>query len=244
MTYRFRTCLAAAAVGTTLTLAAPMVTPAGAAANAPALYASSLKVAGSASVHFSSRAVESGAVLEVVGDTGVSKGSQVLVIASSKAIESLEVILIGVTGYVRGNTTALEKILGLSAAQAKKNLDTWLSFPATQKGLSALVGGLLNADVAQELKMTGPYTFGSKKKINGVHTIGINGTASIASGGTVPMELFVETGKVPRPIEQITNPKKQATSIQEDVLFSHWGEKNHTKAPTHSITLASLLGTT
>jgi hypothetical protein len=26
------------------------------------------------------------------------------------------------------------------------------------------------------------------------------------------------------------------------IQFSHWGEKNHTKAPTHSITLASLVG--
>jgi hypothetical protein len=242
MTHRLRISLAAVAVGAALVLAAPIVTPAGAAPNAQTLYASSIKVAGSASVHFSSKAVESGAVLEVVGDTGVSKGSQVLVIASDKAIESLEVILIGATGYVRGNTTALEKILGLSAAQAKTNLDTWLSFPASQKGLSALVGGLLNGDVAQELNMTGPYSFGSKKKINGVHTIGINGTATTSSGATVPMELFVDTGKIPRPMEQITNPKKQATSIQEVVMFSHWGEKNHTKAPTHSITLASLIG--
>jgi hypothetical protein len=241
MTHTFRICLAAAATGAALTLAAPAVTPAGAAPSAQALYASSIKVAGSASVHFSSKAVESGVVLEVVGDTGASEGSQVLVIASKQAIESIEVIRFGSTGYVRGNTTALETIFGLSAAQAKANLDTWLSFPAGQKGFSSLVG-VFDSDVAQDLTMSGPFSFAGKKTINGVHTIGINGTATTSSGGTVPMVLYVATGKVPRPIEQITNPKKQATSIQEVVQFSHWGEKNHTRVPAHSITLASLVG--
>ncbi len=244
MTHRLRICLAATAVGIGLVWSIPMVTPsAGAATNVSTLYQAAIKAAGAQSVHYVSRAVESGVVLEVVGDTGVNKGSQVLVIESSSTIESLEVILIGGTGYVRGNTTALQKILGLSAAQAKTNLDTWLSFPAAQKGLAAIVGGLRNSDVAQELGMTGPYTLAGKKKINGVNTIGINGTAASSTGGSVPIVLYVETGKVPRPIEEVTNPKKKATAIQEVVQFSHWGEKNHTKAPSRSVPLASLAGT-
>ncbi len=207
------------------------------------LYQAAIKAAGAQSVHFVSKAVESGVVLEVVGDTGVSSGSQVLVIESSSTIESVEVVLIGDTAYVRGNTTALEMILGLSAAQAKTNLDTWLSFPATDTARAALIGGLRNSEVAKELAMSGPYTMGRKKKINGVNTIGINGTTPTSSGGSIPIVLYVETGKVPRPIEEITNPKKKTTTIQEVVQFSHWGEKNHTKAPSHSITLASLAST-
>lgn len=241
MRRRLHTFLGAAAIGATVTSLA-IAAPVDATTSAPALYAAAIKAAGQQSVHFVSKAVESGIILEVVGDTGVNTGSQVLVIESSSTIESLEVILSNGTGYVRGNATADEKILGLSAAQAKSDLDTWLSFPAAEKGLGAVIGGLRDADVAQELSMTGPYTYAGRKKIAGVSTIGINGTVANSSGTSVPVELYVQTGKHPRPVEEITNPKKKATSIQEVVQFTHWGEKNHTKVPTHSITLASLVG--
>jgi hypothetical protein len=231
--------LGAAALVGTVTVPAASV---GASSPTPqALYQSAIAESGTQSVHYLSRALENGVVLEVIGDTGRSSGSQVLVIESKSSIESLEVLLIGATGYVRGNATALEKIMGLSEAEATANLDNWLSFPAGDKALSEVVGGLRNADIPGELAMTGPYTLTGKKKIEGKETYGIGGFASTSGGGSLPMVLYVETGKVHRPVEEVTNPKQQSNEIEEVVEFSRWGEKNHPKAPKTSVNLATLL---
>jgi hypothetical protein len=225
-------------------IATSVVTAAGggasAATSAQAEYKAALRVARAESVHYVSKATESGVVLEVVGDTGTTSGSQVLVIQSGTTVETLEVVLIRSTGYVRGNATALQKIIGLTEAQSKSYTNVWLSFPATETHLADLVGGLHNSDVATELTMDGPYSFGATKKIGGHTTRGIKGNASTASGPAVPIELFVETGSTPRPVEEVTSTAKGSTSIQGTVTFSKWGETNHTKAPPHSVTLASL----
>lgn len=224
---------AASVSATTTTTTAPP--------NPQALYQSAIQESGTQSVHYLSRALENGVVLEVIGDTGPTAGTQVLVIESKSAVESLEVLLIGATGYVRGNATALEKILGLSEAEATANLDNWMSFPATEKAMSEVVGGLRNADIPDELAMSGPYTLTGKKKIEGHKTYGIGGFASTSGGGSLPMILYVETGKVHRPVEEITNPKRLTGQIEEVVQFSRWGELSHPKAPKTSVSLATLL---
>jgi hypothetical protein len=213
---------------------------AGASTTAQAEYKAALRAAGSESVHYVSKAIQDGVALEVVGDTGTTAGSQVLVIESGTTIETLEIVLVRATGYVRGNATALQKIMGLSAAQSTTYANTWLSFPATDANLADLVGGLRNKDVATELAMTGPYTFGPTKKIGGHSTQGIGGFANTATSTKIPIELYVESGSIPRPVEEVTNPGKDSKTIEGTVTFSKWGEKNHTTAPSHSVPLASL----
>jgi hypothetical protein len=225
-------------------IAAPVVASHGgvaaAATSARSEYQAALRAARSANVHYVSEATQDGVFLEVVGNTGTTSGSQVLVIQSGTTVETLGVILVGSTGYVRGNAIALQKIIGLTAAQSTAFTNTWLSFPATETHLADLVGGLRNSDVATELTMDGPYSFGATKKIAGHAVRGIKGSAHEASGSTVPIELFVQTGGTPRPVEEVTGAAKGSTGIQGTVSFSRWGEKNHATAPTNSVPLASL----
>ncbi|HWE66894.1 MAG TPA: hypothetical protein VG298_09645 [Acidimicrobiales bacterium] len=230
---------AAVSLGASLAGLAALGPPASGATSAKTQYQAVLRAAGSESVHYVSKANDQGVVLEVIGDTGQTSGSQVLVIQSGSTVEELEVVLVGATGYVRGNANSLQKIIGLSAAQSTTYTNVWLSFPATDPTLAQLVGGLRNKDVATELAMSGPYTLAGTKKVGGHTTQGVKGFATSSSGGKVSIALYYETGTTPHPVEEVTNPGK-AGGIAGTVTFSKWGEKNHTVAPSKVVSLASL----
>jgi hypothetical protein len=233
---------------TTLGLAASVAViaagtgPAAAATGAKAEYLAALKSAGTHNVHFVSKATQNGEVLEVVGDTGATSGAQVLEVSAGSAVEELEVLLIGATGYLRGNATALQGIIGLTAAQSKTYTNTWLSFPSGNTTMAALVSGLRNKDVPTELAMKGPYTQKGTKKISGHVTRGVGGFDTTSSGKKVPMVLYFDASGAPRPVEEVTNPGGKANAIRGTVTLSKWGEKSHPEAPAKSVPLATLAG--
>jgi hypothetical protein len=229
----------AASVATSVAGVATASGWAAAATTAKSSYQAALKAAAAQNVHYVSEATEQGVGLKVIGDTGKTSGSQVLQVIDGSTTESLKVILVGSTGYIRGNDPALQKVLGLTAAQSATYTNKWLSFPTSNTSLAELVSGLRDADVASELEMTGPYTFGATKTIGGQATQAINGTAATSSGTKVPIVLYVSsTG---RPVEEVTNPTSKAASIKGTVTFSKWGEATHPKAPASSVPLIPLL---
>jgi hypothetical protein len=214
---------------------------AGAATSAKSEYQAALKAAGTQDVHFVSKETESGTGLVVVGDTGKTSGSANVTVKHGSTTESLSVLLIGTTGYLKGNDAALQDALGLTTTQASTYMNRWLSFPVSNTSLAELVTGLRNSDVAAELQMTGPYTLGASKKINGQMTQAIKGTAATSSGTKVPIILYVSATGTPRPVEEVTNPKASSSSIQSTVTFSNWGEKTDPKKPATSAPLVPLL---
>jgi hypothetical protein len=228
--------LAAAAAGV-----AAVSGSATAATVAKAKYQAAMKAAAAQNVHYVSTATEQGISLEVVGDTGKTSGSQVLEVQNGSTTEELSVLLIKKTGYLRGNASALEKVLGLTAAQSSTYENKWLSFPTSNGSLSELVSGLLDSEVTSELEMTGPYTFGGTKVIGGHLTQAIDGTAATSSGTKVPIVLYVESSGTPRPVREVTNPNAKSSAIRGTVTFSNWGEVTNPVAPTSSIPLVPLL---
>jgi hypothetical protein len=228
--------LAAAAAGV-----AAMSGSATAAGVAKSKYQAAMKAAAAQNVHYVSTATEQGISLEVVGDTGKTSGSQVLEVQNGSTTEELSVVLIGKTGYLRGNVSALEKVLGLTSAQSSTYANRWLSFPTSNHSLSELVSGLLDSEVTLELEMTGPYTFGGTKVIGGHLTQAIDGTAATSSGTKVPIVLYVESSGTPRPVQEVTNPNAKSSAIRGTVTFSNWGEVTDPVAPTTSVPLIPLL---
>ncbi len=215
---------------------------AGAATTAKSEYQAALKAAGAQNVHYISKANEPGiGAITAIGDTGKASGSLGLQVVNGSKTESLKVILVGSTGYVRGNEVGLEKVLGLTAAQSSTYANKWLSFPTSNTALAELVTGLRDTDIPAELKMSGPYTFGSSKTINGQVTKAINGTAATSSGTKVRIILYVTTSGTPLPVEEITNPSAKSSTINGSVTFSGWGEDTHPKAPTKSVPLVPLM---
>jgi hypothetical protein len=241
MQRRHRIIAVAASLTTTMVGATFVSGSAGAASSAETVYKAALQSAASENVHFVSKASEQGISLEVVGDTGKTAGSQALELQSGSTTEELAVVLIGPTGYIRGNESALEKVVGLTSAQSNLYTNKWLSFPTSNSALAELVLGLRNSDVTSELAMTGPYTLGGTKTIAGHETQAIMGTASTSSGTKIPIVLYVNSTGPPRPVEEITNPNGKSSSIRGTLTFSKWGEKTHPIAPSKSIPLVPLL---
>ena len=149
------------AVAATLALAAPAgaasttTTTAAGNAAATAKYNATLKAVGSKGVHFSSVAKQNGAELDVSGDAGKTSGTQTLTVKSSKGTENMTALVVGSTGYVKGNEAALANVIGLTKAESAKYANKWLSFPTSNQGLGELVGGLLSSQVSKELEIGG-----------------------------------------------------------------------------------------
>jgi hypothetical protein len=206
-------------------------------------YQAILKAVGSEGVHFSSAASQSGVTIHVVGDTGTTSGVQTLTVKKGSLSEQVTAIVVGSTGYVKANATALRNVIGLTNAQSHKYAGAWLSFPTTNSALGQLVGGLLNSQVASELQMSGPYSYGTASTVNGQKALAVHGSVSTQSGSKVPEILYVSATSTPLPIEEITNPANTggSTAIHGTVTFTHWGETTTKTAPGSSVSLLKLV---
>ena len=238
------TALAALAVPGVLATGSP---PAGA-ASAPtqttpqAEYQAAIKAASNQGVHFVSVASQGDVTIHVTGDTGATSGAQTLTVSNGKLGEQVSAMVIGPTGYVKANSTALHYVIGLSTSQANKYANKWLFFPTSNPGLAQLVSGLLNSQVSAELQMSGPYSYGPLTTVGGQQAVAIRGTVSTSSGSKAPVVLYVPASGKPTPIKEVTNPGASAHSsaIHGTVTFTNWGEKTSEKAPVHSVSLLKL----
>ena len=171
---RPRAAAAAAAVLSLLTAAATVAAvaaapPAGAAStpSAQSLYQAALKAAGGENVHFASSATQDGVSIDVDGDTGSTSGAQTLTVTKGKTVEHVRAMVVGSTGYINGNDTALHNVIGLTTKQAHTYAGKWLSFPTSNTALATLVQGLLTSQVPDELQMGGPFTYGPPTTVDG-----------------------------------------------------------------------------
>ena len=234
---------AALALATPAGAASTTTTTAGGSAGATAKYNAALKAIGSKGVHFSSVAKQNGAELDVSGDAGKTSGGQTLVVKSNKATERMTALVIKSTGYVKGNQAALANIIGLTKAESTKYANKWLSFPTSNQSLGELVGGLLSSEVAKELEIGGPYTYGKSATVAGQQATAINGAVANSSGGKVPVVLYIPSSGTPLPIQEVTNAGNTggSSAIHGIVTFTNWGENKSHTAPTKSFPLLKLV---
>jgi hypothetical protein len=222
----------------------PSAAPAGAATtpSAQTLYNNAMKAIDQEGVHFESIASQGSTTLKVVGDTGVSSGAQSLTVTNGSAVEHIRAMVIGSTGYVQGNFTALNKLIGLKTATAQKYANKWLSFPSGNTELASLVVGLKSSEVASGIKMNGPFKYDKPQTVAGHQAIAVRGTAISQSGSAIPVVLYVSATGSPKPLEQVTNPNasKNSTAIVGTVKFTRWGENSKETAPAHTIDLLKL----
>jgi hypothetical protein len=237
----YRTVGAAAGLAATMAGVAAFPGSGSADTTAKSKYQAALRAAASQNVHYVWRASEQGMSWALNVDTGKTSGSQTLVVQSGTTTEQLAVVLVGSTGYLRGNASALAKVLGLSAAQSDTYSERWLSFPTNSAALSALVRGLRQSEVDEQLQMTGPYVMGGTKVIAGQLTQAIEGTAATSSGTKVPIILYVAATGTPVPVREVTNPDAKSSAIRGTMTFSDWGETRDPQAPAASIPLVPLL---
>ena len=236
------TLVAPLAVLAAATGAAPAAAAAAASQSAQSLYDAAIAASTSKGVHFESVATQSGTTLRVSGDTGAGSGAQTLTVTKGNVVENVTAMVVGSTGYLKGNATALRNIIGLTSAKASKYAGKWLAFPTSNQALATLVAGLKSSDIANELQMAGPYAYGTAQTLGGQRALAIRGSVTDGSGAKVPVILYVPALGTPQPIEQVTNPggSKSSSSIHGTVMFSKWGEKTNLTAPAHALSLLKL----
>jgi hypothetical protein len=244
---RSRATAAAVAVLSLLVATASLATlaaaPAGAAStpSAQSLYQAALKAAAGENVHFASAATQDGISIDVDGDTGTTSGAQTLTVTKGKTVEHVRAMVVGSTGYLNGNETALHNVIGLTTKQAHTYAGKWLSFPTSNTALATLVQGLLTSQVPDELQMGGPFTYGPPTTVNGQRALDVLGYVSTDSGSKIHVVLYVPASGSPLPIEELTNPgAKSSSDIHGTVTFSKWGEKTDETAPGDSTSLLKL----
>jgi hypothetical protein len=210
--------------------------------SAESLYNAAVKAATSKGVHFDSVATQAGTTLKVSGDTGTSSGMQTLTVTRGNIVENVSALVVGSTGYIKGNATALRNIIGLPSAKSSKYAGRWMSFPTSNQALASLVAGLKNSDVANELQMQGPYTYGTTKTVAGRRALAVQGSVTDGSGSKVRVILYVPALGNPQPVQQVTNPgaSKASQNIHGVVNFTKWGEKTSETAPSHTVSLLKL----
>jgi len=96
-------------------------------------------------------------------------------------------------------------VIGLTKAESTKYAGKWLSFPTSNTSLAELVGGLLSSEVAKELEVSGPYTFGKSATVAGQQATGILGSVATESGSKVPVMVYIPASGSPLPIQEVTN---------------------------------------
>ncbi len=245
---RPRSATAAAAVLALLTAPATVAAlaaapPAGAAStpSAQSLYQAALKAAAGENVHFASSATQDGVSIDVEGDTGTTSGAQTLTVTKGKTVEHVRAEVVGSTGYLNGNETALHNVIGLTTKQSHTYAGKWLSFPTSNTALATLVQGLLTSQVPDELQMGGPFTYGPPTTVDGQRALDVLGYVSTDSGSKIHVVLYVPASGSPLPIEELTNPgAKSSSDIHGTVTFSKWGEKTDETAPNTSMSLVKL----
>ena len=208
-------------------------------------YQAAIKAASNQTVHFASDVTQGNVTLKISGDAGTTSGSQSLTVDNGKQSEHMDTEVVGKTGYINGNSTALHNIIGLTTAQARKYAGKWLSFPMSNATFAQLAAGLVRSQVASELAISGPFTFVHDATVNGQHAVGIRGNVSTSNGSSVAEILYVPSTGKPLPIEEDTDPgaKTSSSTIHGTVSFTNWGEHVSVQAPAHSSSLLNLAPT-
>jgi hypothetical protein len=235
--------LAAAPAGASTPSTSSTTSPTSARPTAGAEYQAALKAARGKSVHFASSATENGTTINVAGDAGTTSGEQTITVRKGSVVEHVHVVRVGAAGYVNGNNAALHNVIGLTPAQSSKYAGHWLSFPASNTALDALISGLLIKDVSSELQMHGPFSYVPNATIGGQAALGIRGIVPSESGQGVRQVLYVPASGAALPMEEVTNPglPKGSSAIHGIVTFSMWGEKKTPATPRHSVSLLKVV---
>jgi hypothetical protein len=210
--------------------------PASAAPKAPTdpatLYREAVAATHGWSVHYESLATGSKQTIRVSGDAGPASGTQTVAVGKSKGAftDDASIIVIGGITYLKGNAAALGDLAGLSPGQAAAVAGQWVEFATDNATLASVSAGVRSTDVAKELALTGPYTLGRARTLNGIAVDAVDGSQKI-SGKHLHVVLYVRAAGTHVPVEEdAVNAAGKPDGVLH-VVYSKWGEVVRPLAP-------------
>jgi hypothetical protein len=191
-------------------------------------------IAEQTSVHvvFEAHARSSSTTEKIIADVGVTGGSETL--SEGKAYAVIRVTT--TAAYVRGNSSGLTTLFGLSAVQAKKLGARWESWGPDAKQYASLRADLTLSSVTALLP-TVKGTKLSNDTTNGAKVYVLKWTSAAKS--SVPKlshTLILAATGASLPIEEI---ESSSTGVNATTLLSGWGKTFNVPAPPVDSTVAS-----
>lgn len=219
------------------------VLPAGATTSAATMYREALATTKSWSVHYASDGTISNVPILESGDAGPASGIQVVLVGTGTQSDSATLVVIGDITYLKGNARALVDLAGLSTDQASADQGQWVLFSTDNPAFAQVVAGVRSHDVAEEIALKGPYTFGAPRKLDGFEVDAIRGTQALQGTKKVDVVLYVRASGRHIVVEEDTVGAKGKPNGAEHFIFSKWGEKVKPTAPDATITLGAVNAT-
>jgi hypothetical protein len=236
-------------VGMTTLLGSPTATAgasttgalgAAASTSASGLYQEAIATTKGWTVHYVSTSTVSKLPFLESGDAGPASGTQLIRVGNGTTLDLASLVVIGDLTYIRGNQLAMENLTGLSAPQAAIAKDHWVLFSSNNPTFAQVVVGVRSRDVAQEVALQGPYSFGSARSLHGYKVDALRGTQKQQGVKRTDAVLYVRASGRHLLVEEDTvNSQGKATGA-EHIVFSKWGESVRPKAPDPTVTLGSV----
>ena len=187
------------------------------------------------SVHVVAHDAAGSKTVTFIDDISATAGREV--IATNGGGRATFLLIAGV-GYLRGNAAALENYYGSPAPVAAQLSGRWISFRHSDQGYQQLTSQLTLSGFIDEISLQAPLARRGSSLVGNQPAVGVEGTASAASGppaGTKATLYVASTGRpLPLSLEgDVPGARLQAT-------FSNWGEALHLAPPADSIPASSL----
>jgi hypothetical protein len=216
---------------------------AGASPTAAGLYQEAIATTKGWTVHYVSTSTISKTPFLESGDTGPASGTQSIRTGKGSTLDVASLVVIGDLTFIRGNKLAMEDLTGLSSPEAAIAMNHWVLFSSNNPTFAQVVVGVRSHDVAQEVAMQGPYSFGPSRSLDGHKVEALRGTQRLQGAKKMDAVLYVRASGRHLLIEEDTVNSQGKANGAEHIVFSKWGEAVRPKAPTAALTLGSINAT-
>jgi len=232
-----------AAAVTVLTVLTVLASTASAAPSAATIYKEAVATTNGWRVHYVSTSNVSNVPFFESGDAGPASGTQTILVGKGATLDSASLVVIGDLTYVKGNQHAMEDLAGLSPKDAAAAMGHWVLFSSDNPDFSQVVVGVRSHDVAQEIALQGPVTFGPSKELHGYRVDALRGTQKFQGTKAMRAVLYVRASGQHIVVEEDTVDTQGAANGIEHIVFSKWGEPVKPRAPDASLTIGSINAT-
>jgi hypothetical protein len=186
------------------------------------------------SVHYVTRAgLGADSKVVIVGDVAADRGVQRVTEKFGKRSNTLKVIVVGATAYVRGGKRGLENQVGLTSARASRYAGRWISIPKGTELYGLVVDG---ATLPAFLRSIVPASHSRFKErsttIRGTKVIEIR---ALSKNGELDLAAPLRGGP---PVEETQVAGGGAGST----TMSRWNEAVQVQAPPHAVPIATVRG--
>ena len=173
-------------------------------------------------------------------DESTTNGGRQLITTSNGG--HVTILYIAGTAYVTGNSAGLVGFMGLSAAEAARVADRWVSVrpgqSLGQNAFSDIADGITLSSVASEVQVDSPLTLTAPTVADGQRVVGVRGSAPAGqqTPGAARVTFDVTASGTPLPVLYTASA---AGGYQTRIAFSHWGETVSLTAPPDALPATS-----